>query len=70
MTQDITSALQEQFLAGSRTFWHCIQAYRFEELRQRAQSAMWRNIVWDWDELCISNLPRQAAAWPWPPSRG
>jgi hypothetical protein len=61
MTQDITSALQEQFLARSRTFWQCIQASRFEELRQMAHSAIWRNLIWDWDELCISNLARQAA---------
>jgi hypothetical protein len=61
MIQDITSALQELFLARSRSFWNCIQASRFEELRQMAQSAMWRNLVWDWDELFISNLARQAA---------
>ncbi|MGA2175306.1 MAG: hypothetical protein ABSH38_10025 [Verrucomicrobiota bacterium] len=61
MTQDITSALQEQFLARSRSFWHCIQASRFEQLREIAQRAMWRNLVWDWDELCISNLARQTA---------
>jgi hypothetical protein len=61
MTQDITSALQEQFLSRSRSFWHCSQASRFEELRKMAHSAMWRNLVWDWEELCISNQARQAA---------
>ena len=61
MTQDNTSALQEQFLARPRTFWHRNQASRFEELRQTAHSAMWRNLVWDWDELCVSNLALQAA---------
>jgi hypothetical protein len=61
MTQDITSVLQEQFLGRSRSFWHCIQASRFEELRQIAVGAMWRNLVWDWDELCISEMARQTA---------
>jgi hypothetical protein len=61
MTQDITSVLQEQFLAQSRTFWHGIQTSRFTELRKKAVSATWRNLVWDWENLCISNLARQAA---------
>jgi hypothetical protein len=61
MTQDITSALQEELLARPRSFWHCIQASRFEELRHKAQCAVWRNLVWDWEELCISNLARQTA---------
>jgi hypothetical protein len=47
MTQDITSALQEQFLARSACMWHSIQASRFAELRQTAQRAMWRNLVWE-----------------------
>jgi hypothetical protein len=61
MTQDITSVLQEQFLAQSRSFWHGIQTSRFTELRKKAVSAMWRTFVWDWEELCISNKARQAA---------
>jgi hypothetical protein len=61
MTQDITSALQEQFLERSRSFWHRTQASRFEELRQNAQRAAWKNLVWDWEELFISSLARQTA---------
>jgi len=26
-----------------------------------AVSVMWRNPVWDWEELCVSNLARQTA---------
>jgi len=61
MNQDIPPALQQQFLARSSSFWHSTQAARFAELRRLAQSAMWKNLVWDWEELCVSNLARQTA---------
>jgi hypothetical protein len=61
MADHIQSELAERYLLRSVLFWRKVRDSRFRDWQKRARSAAWKNLVWNWSELGISESARLAA---------
>jgi hypothetical protein len=61
MPEHIQSELAARYLLRSVLFWRRVRDSRFREWQRRARSAAWKNVVWDWSELGISEKARTVA---------
>lgn len=55
MAEHIQSELAARYLLRSLLFWRKVRDSRFGEWQKRARSAAWKNVVWNWSELGISD---------------
>jgi hypothetical protein len=61
MAEHIQTELAARYLLRSVMFWRSVRDSRFRDWQKRARSAAWKNLVWDWNELGISESAREAA---------
>jgi hypothetical protein len=61
MADHVQTELAERYLARAGFFWQKVRDSRFKDWQKRARSAAWKNIVWNWSELGISESAREAA---------
>jgi hypothetical protein len=61
MAEGIKSALRDSYLARSGFFWRQVRDARFNEWQLRARDASWENLIWNWEELGITEVARETA---------
>jgi hypothetical protein len=61
MSNRVQTELAERYLARAGFFWQKVRDSRFRDWQKRARSAAWKNLVWNWNELGISESGREAA---------
>lgn len=61
MPKTLQESLQERYLARSGFFWQQVRDSSFKDWQKKARGASWQNLSWDWDELGITLVARQAA---------
>ena len=61
MPDHVQSELVDRYIARSGFFWKRVRDSRFKEWQRSARDAMWKNLMWDWNDLQISATAREAA---------
>jgi hypothetical protein len=61
MAEHIQTELAERYLLRSGFYWRKVRDSRFKDWQKKARSASWKNLVWNWSELGISEAARVAA---------
>jgi hypothetical protein len=57
----VQTELEERYRARAGFFWQKVRDSRFKDWQKSARSATWRNVLWNWSELGISEVAREAA---------
>jgi hypothetical protein len=61
MAEGIEMALRERYLARSGFFWRNVRDSRFKEWQLLARDASWDNLIWNWEDLGITEVARETA---------
>lgn len=61
MANHVQSELEERYRARAGFFWQKVRDSRFKDWQKLARGAAWKNLVWNWSEIGISEAAREAA---------
>lgn len=61
MPEHIQPELAQRYLSRSGFFWRRVRDSRFGDWQKQVRKASWRTLVWNWEDLGISDVGREAA---------